>query len=306
MDPSQYGNIHVHIVYPSDRSAGLHLRAQLVSGGSTPVAEIFTNDQGVAKFTRVPIGEYHLIVTGERIEKADSGAFEVDRRKASQDLFITVHGSKSASGFPVGGLPSVATVDLKVPPEAQKEFDQANKAMASQAWAKAIQRLKRAISIYPQYAPVYNNMGVAYGRLNQSGEERAALEKAISLKDHFLPALVNLAKMSLREHDSARAESPLESALRAEPTNVETMTLIAESQLLNKHYDAAITTARNVHSMPHPNSPVVHYIAARALEHQNHPQDALSELRMFLIEEPTGARADHVREEIVQLKRAQH
>ena len=52
MDLSQFGNVHVHIVYTNDRSAGLHLRVRLVSGsGSTRVSENFTNDQGRTEFT---------------------------------------------------------------------------------------------------------------------------------------------------------------------------------------------------------------------------------------------------------------
>jgi hypothetical protein len=84
MDSSQFGNVHVHVVYSNDRSAGLQLRVRLMSGsGSTPVSENFTNEQGRTEFTGVPVGNYHVIVTGEGIEEADSGVFEVDRRKTS-------------------------------------------------------------------------------------------------------------------------------------------------------------------------------------------------------------------------------
>jgi tetratricopeptide (TPR) repeat protein len=306
MDPSQYGNVHVHVVYPSDRSAGLHLRVRLISGsGGTPISESFTNDQGRAEFTQVPIGQYHVIVTGDGIEDTDSGEFEIDRRKTSQDLFITVHSSESDTHSSAGRSSSVAAVDLSVPDGARKEFNEASKAMAGQEWTKAIERLKRAIAIYPQYAPAYNNMGVAYGRMNDPAQEREALEKAISLNDHFVPAFVNLAKLCLRERNSVRAETLLEKALRAEPSSAENMMLLAEAQLLNKHYAAAIASARDVHAIPHQNLAVVHYIAARAFERENRLQDALAELKIFLTEEPTGARADHVREEITKLKSAQ-
>jgi tetratricopeptide (TPR) repeat protein len=307
MDSSTIGNVHVHVIYPNDRAAGLHLRVRLMSGSSsTPVSENFTNDQGVTEFARIPVGEYHVIVTGEGIEDSDSGEFEIDRRKTSQDLFITVRSSESNTHSSAGGSSSVAAVDLNVPDSARKQFDEASKAMAGQDWTKAIQRLKRAVSIYPQYATAYNNMGVAYGHMNDPAHEREALEKAISLNDHFVAAFVNLAKLCLRERDSVRAETLLDSALRAEPTNVENMTLLAEAQLLNKHYDAAITSARNVHAIAHQNLAVVHYIAARAFERQNRSQDALAELQIFLTEEPKGARADHVREEIAQIQHTQH
>ena len=307
MDPGQFGNVHVHVVYADNRAAGLQLRVRLMSGsGSTPVTENFTDEQGRAEFSRVPIGQYHVIVTGEGIEETESEEFEVDRRKMSQDLFITVRSGREGDSNQMGpASSSVAAVDLNVPDNARKEFDEASKAMAGQEWAKAILRLKHAIALYPQYAPAYNNMGVAYGRMNDSAQEREALEKAISLNDHFVPAFVNLAKLSLRERDSVRAETLLESALRAEPSNAENMTLLAEAQLLNKHYEAAITSARSVHAIPHQKLAVVHYIAARAFEHENRLQDARAELQIFLIEEPTGARADDVREEIAKLKNGQ-
>ncbi len=306
-DPSQVGNVHVHVIYTNDRSAASQLRVRLMSGsGSTPVSENFTNDQGRTEFTRVPVGNYHVVVTGEGIEEADSGVFEVDRRKMSQDLYITVRRSNEANSNQMGpGSPSVAAVDLNVPDSARKEFDSAVKTMADQNWTKALQQLTRAVSLYPQYAVAYNNMGVVYGHLNDPAHEREALEKAIELNDHLVPALVNLAKLCFQDDNSARAETLLENASRAEINNVGTMTLLAQAQLLNKHFDAAIATAHNVHTMPHQNFALVHYIAARALERENRLQDALAELQVFLTEEPKGARADHVREEIVKLRNGQ-
>jgi Tfp pilus assembly protein PilF len=174
--------------------------------------------------------------------------------------------------------------------------------MSEQDWSKALQHLRRAIEIYPQYAMVYNNLGAVYGRLNDRQHEREAFQKAIEVDSHFAPGYVNLAKLSLQEQDPGRAESLLEKANQAERNNPETMTLLAQAQLLNKHYDAAVQTSREVHAMPHQNLAVIHYIAARAMERSNHPQDAVVELQTFLAEEPKGARADHVREEISQLQ----
>jgi len=60
-----------------------------------------------------------------------------------------------------------------------------------------------------------------------------------------------------------------------------------------------------VHAIPHQNLAVVHYIAARAFERENRLQEALAELQIFLTEESSGPRADHVREEIAKLKSGQ-
>jgi tetratricopeptide (TPR) repeat protein len=305
-DSGSSGNVHVHVVYADSRSAGQQLRVRLMSGsGSTPVTENFTNDQGRTEFIGIPIGNYHVAVSGEGIEEADSGMFELDRRKTSQDLFITVHSTESKAKGNAAGAPSVAAVDLNVPDSARKEFEQANEDMGRQDWTRAQQRLNLAISAYPQYAQAYNNLAAVYGHLNDRARERESLEKAVELNDHLVPALVNLAKLCFQDKNAPRAETLLESASRAEPSNAETMTLLAQAQLLNKHFDAAVATAHSVHSMPHQNFAVVHYIAARAFERENRLQDALAELQLFLTEEPKGARADHVREEVAQIQRTQ-
>lgn len=308
MDPSSVGNVRVHVVYPNDRGAAARLRVQLMSGSSsTPVAENFTTEQGTAEFSRVPVGDYHIVVSGEGIEQADSGQFEVDRRKMSQSIFITVHAvneSKASQGAP--GSQSVATVDLNIPDDARKEFDKGTRAMADQDWTSAQRRLSHAIELYPRYALAYSNLGLVYARMKDPAREREALEKAIELNNHMVPAMVNLAKMCFREGNSVRAESLMENAVRADPDNAEALTLLAQAQLLNKQYEAAVTSAHSVHSMPHPNLAVVHYIAARALEHENRPQEAIVELQTFLKEESSGTRADQVRKEIAQLRNAQH
>jgi len=303
-DYNQVGNLNVHVNYINDRAAESHFRVRLMTGsGSTPVAESFTDERGVVQFLRVFVGEYHIIVTGDGIREADSGAFEVDRRKATQDIFITVHPANEAATIQrSSGTSSFAVPDLNIPSKAHKEFEKGVRAMTDQDWNKAVQRLNRAIELYPQYAMAYNNLGLVYGRINDPAHEREALEKAIALDDHLVPALVNLAKLSLRDGNALRAESLLESAVRSEPTGVETLTLLAQAQLLDRRFDAAVGTAQKVHAMPHQNFAVVHYIAARAYERENRVPDAILELQIFLKEEPTGPRADQVRAELTRLQ----
>ena len=306
-DPSQTGNVRVRVIYRDDRSVGRNVRVRLMSGaGDETVADYFTTDQGTVEFNGVPLGDYHIRVSGEGIEEADSGEFEVDRRKMSQSIFITVHpvNASNANNVPAGSQ-SVAKVDLKVPDDARKEFDKATKAMAEHDWTSAQQRLSHAVELYPQYALAYNNLGLVYARMNDPMLERQALEKAISLDDHMVPAAVNLAKLSFREGSPLKAQSLLEGAIRADPNNAEALALLAQAQLLNKQYDAAIASAHTVHAMPHTNLAVVHYIAARALEHENRPQEAITELQVFLKEESAGARADQVRKEMAQIQKAQ-
>src|SRR5262249_20454040 len=151
---------------------------------------------------------------------------------------------------------------------ARKRFEKASQWMAKENWDKAKDELTAAVTIYPQYADAYNNLGVVYARLGDRVQERQALERAVTLNDHLAPAFVNLAKMDIREHNFPKAEVMLQKAATADPNDTDTLLLLANTQLMNHNYEQAISTCRKVHLMPHEKQTLVHVIAARALEVQ--------------------------------------
>ena len=295
------GNLRVHIQYSdNDHAAPKNLLVELIpSSGGMPVATGYTGDNGTVEFGRLKVGDYHVVVSGQGVEKTESDTFEVDSRKATQNKFVYVRSIQAKqSNATVGGTALVGAADLNVPSSANKEFQKATGAMARQDWKKAQEHLNKAIAIYPQYAAAFTNLGVVDGHLNDPAGERVALEQAISVNDHFAPAYFNLAVLCIRQNSYAEAETLLQKMAPLDPTNAKSLMLLANMQLLNQHFDAAIASAQRVHSLPHEQLALSHYIAARAYEHKNRPQEALAELQLFLKEEPQGPRADHVREEV--------
>jgi Tfp pilus assembly protein PilF len=303
-DPNTTGNVRVRVVFENGRrcSIAVHL-VLLASAGTSPVGQTFTNDECMAQFDDVPIGSYHVVASGDGIQNTDTGLFEVDSRKTSQFLYITVKESNQ-SGRPAvtSDSPTVALLDLNIPKKAMKDFEKATKLIATQSWGKAEEHLQKAIAIYPQFADAYNNLAVVYARTGEREKERKALEKAVSLNDHFAPAFVNFGKLDIFTHNFPEAETFLNKAAALQPNNAETLLLLANVQLMNQHFDDAITNCHKVHSMQHGTEQLVHYIAARALEHENRLQEAVDELRTFLSEEPSGPRADAARKEMAAVK----
>jgi tetratricopeptide (TPR) repeat protein len=141
-----------------------------------------------------------------------------------------------------------------------------------------------------------------YARMNDPAHEQEALQKAVSLDEHFAPACENLAKLYLRQKNFSQAEALLEKALSVDPNNGQSLTLMADTQYMEHHYDAAIATAERAHSLSNEHPSVVHYIAGKAYEQENRKDQALAEFQMFLKEEPTGPRADHVRSDIAKME----
>jgi tetratricopeptide (TPR) repeat protein len=304
---SGVGNLKVRVVYSDDRAVSGHARVQLMNSASNnSVNEQYTNDLGEVEFYSIDEGDYHIVVTGDGLQETDSGIFEVDGRKGSQSITIAVKriGEGARSGKPGG--PSVSAKQLKIPGDARSKYDEATLLMAKSDWPGAIGRLNQAVAIYPSYAEAYNNLAVAYARLGDWKQAREALEKATSADDHFAAAFVNLAHLDERRNDYEAGEKQLENAAALDPTNVETLTQLCRDQFLNKHYEAAVSTAQRVHAMPHNAFAVVHYIAARALQRENRISEAIAEFKTLLQEEPTGARADAVRKQLIELESRTH
>jgi len=296
-----YGNLNVRVTYTDGRAVNVRPLVQLV-GGAGPVAESYANDEGMVYFAQVERGVYHVRVTGQGIEDAESAIVEIDERKGAQSVFISVRRVGEGKPGPAAAGATVAAPDLKIPAKARKEFDKAGALLNQKEWQKAIERLKRALDLYPNYAAAYNNLAVAYGQLGDRLHEREALEHAISINDHFAAAFVNLASFYIKDHDLPQAETLLGKAAAVDPTNPETLTLLARVEFVEKHYDEVILNCQKVHALAHERYAMVHYIAARAFEHLNRLREAATELQTFLQEEPAGPRTADARKELASLE----
>jgi predicted Zn-dependent protease len=300
---NNYGNVHVRVLLGNDRNAGPYLKVELMEGSTdTVVATGYTNDIGETEFLGITIGDYHVVVSGDGIETTSGDTFEVDNRKVTQSQYISVRRLEDSGPKPVSAHSAVVSAaDLNVPVKARKELDKANESMAQHDWKKAKEHLDKALGIDPNYATAYNNLAVLYAKTDDATNEEQALKKAISLDPHFAPALLNYAKLSIRQKNFPQAQDLLQKEVAVDPDNPEALLLLAHSDYMNHQFEAAIANADKAHAASKDHASFVHYIAARAYQQENRPQDALAEFNLFLKEEPKGPRADFVRKVIATM-----
>jgi Flp pilus assembly protein TadD len=272
-------------------------------GHGGPVAEGTANDQCQVDFFNVPEGAYHLNVSAGNFAKADSGVISMTSGGPREFDVQVERPNELGRNYRMSGSAFVSASDLGVPGRARKEFDKASQLVAKQELVQAIQRLNKAISIYPDYPVAYNNLGVIYSRLGDSVREREALQKAISLNDHFALAYVNLGRMNIAAGDFPAAETELDKAATFDPTDPMTLILLSYAEFMNRRFDEAIATTRKAHEVGKPHS-FVHRVAARAFEKKRQGANAIAELELFLKEEPTGPLADAARKELQIVKTA--
>lgn len=195
----------------------------------------------------------------------------------------------------------VSTSDLGIPSRARREFDKAYELIGKQEFDQAIQKLNKAVVIYPGYAGAYNNLGVLYAWRGDQARERESLEKAIRLNDHFALAYLNLGRLNIATGDFPAAESLLDKAATFDATDSMTLILLTWAQFQQEHLDAAIVTSRKAHRLGNPHA-FVHWVAARALEKKNRGAEAAAELELYLQEEPAGPFGGAAREELQVVK----
>lgn len=288
-------SVRVHLASPDggcDTSARITL-----SGVAGPSFEGAENNHCDVEFLNVPQGSYRVGISSREFISADAGGdiFVSSGGPADFDVRLRRTSTSDYTGMSTSAF--VSASDLAIPARARKQFDQASQLLRRQEFKDAIQKLEKAIRIYPQYAVAYNNLAVIYSKLGDRNRENEALQKAISLKPDFALAYLNLGRMNIKANDTPSAESAFTRAADLNPTDPVTLILLSYSEFLDKRFDAAIETSHKAHQLQQPHA-FAHRVAARALEVQKQGANAIAELQMFLKEEPDGPRADAARHEI--------
>lgn len=284
---------------PCDSSTRVALNRSM--GGA--LAESLVNGKCVAEFFAVPSGRYQVTVSGADATNADGGEIEVNP-SVNRDLEVRArHTEKPGPSYWTAAASFISAADLGVPSNAAKEFEKADHLIAKQEWTKATERLHKGLAIYPKSAAGYNNLGALYSYLGYNTEAREALQKAIALDDRLAPAYINLGRLSFLEKDFPNAESLLTRAISLAPAqSADELFLLAYAQLTDHHLDEAIHTSREGHAEKLNHHASLHLLTANAYEQQNRINDCISELQLYLNEEPNGSSAEKVRQALATLQ----
>jgi tetratricopeptide (TPR) repeat protein len=289
-------HVRMRVAVPNnDCTQPAHVR---LTGSNGYTTEANTDDHCEVEFESIPSGTYQVSVSGQNFATSESTfAFS----NASADLEMRVTRLNNPEHVEATAVPLVSATDLAIPSKAQQKLAKAQALSDHHDYKKAIQTLKEAIAIYPDYAAAYNNLGVAYGRLGDRDKERDALQHAIRINDHFAQAHANLARMDMSASDFAGAEAEFTKAALYDPANAMTLSLLTYAEFMNHHFEQAIATSRQAHALPASHA-YVHQVAAQIYEQMNDGVHAIAELEQFLMEDPSGERAEMVRKELARVR----
>lgn len=93
---------------------------------------------------------------------------------------------------PAPGLVNVNDIDLRVSPKAKEAYDSAITLLQSEQFDKALEPLKLAISLQPDYFHAHNDLGVLYMKLNRLDEAAETLRQTIKINGKIYIPQLNL------------------------------------------------------------------------------------------------------------------
>jgi len=276
-----------------DFATNMQIRVQLQDPTAGTLQELAPGSDGQLRMMVCKNSVYRIRVTGPTIEEAIVDSVQPGR---GDNLVTVVLHRKLTKEERKAKTGTVSAQQLRVPQKAQKQLEKGDAALKKGQLAEAEKLYARAVSLYPRFEQAENNLGIVLMQEGKKAEGRAAFEHSVALNPMYAPAQINLAKIAFDEKRFADANKLARLALASEPMNTSGLFIAAESAFFKGDYAETVSYANTLHSLPHSQYGLVHFLAAKSLEAEHHPDAALREYQAFLEEDPNDPNAKRARE----------
>ena len=296
--------IHGLVLLPSSRSAGAGVQVQLLAAGGGISQEITTDSTGKFSFPSVSPVHYEIRAHLPGYIDADSGDIDMSM-SSSQYIVLALRADPRAPNVPpegAGGMISALPSDM--PEAAKTAFNEGFAIVTSgKDLDKAIPSFKKAIDLYPKYAPSYLMLGTVYAHTNHPDEAIAPLQKAIELDPKKDDAYTQLGTIYNGQKKFPEAEQNLSKAVELAPTSFD-----AQYQLGRTYYAMQKPADAQQHLsaalQANPKSAEAHIVMANVMLRLRNAEAALKEYQTGVDLDPQGPMADGARQMIAKIQAA--
>ncbi|MBI1766730.1 MAG: tetratricopeptide repeat protein [Acidobacteria bacterium] len=188
--------------------------------------------------------------------------------------------------------PGVAEADAQAPATARAAYEAAQKEAAAGRAEPALSEFTRALTLYPRYLRVLDDLGLLYLKLNRLDEAAAAFTQAISISTRFHLPRLHLGLVRNRQGRYGEAVMVLNELVKDQPTLGQARVLLADGLLVSKQFDEAEQQLRaglQDETLERSTRADAYVKLGRALSGQERYQAALSELEKAVALEPESA-----------------
>jgi len=214
------------IFLPNGAPPQRQIRFTLTTDDGMRTEIYFTDSNGRISLLRMN-GPYRITVETDGVT---FGTTTASFNPVHAGNYITVHLNPPATApaTPPGTV-NVNEIEQQISPKAREAYESATKLLAAGQYEQAIEPLRRAVALQPNYFRAYNDLGVAYLKLNQLDQAAEAFRRAIEINDQDYRPQLNLGITLNRQGKSGEAAGVLSKLRRARPELAEARTPLIEA-----------------------------------------------------------------------------
>lgn len=274
-----------------------------ITGGMGQTLFTWTDDNGQFIFRRLAGGTYFLTVdAGPEFHTANETVDIYTRSSGSSitvPVFVQLRYKNSAEAEKTG---TVNAALAGVPKNALKEYEKAQRAAREGDGKRAVESLKKAVELYPDFMLAYNDLGLAYFRLNQLEEAAEALRKAIKLAPDNVTPVLNYGIVLFYQKQYPQAEEQLRAVIKKRETSPKAHLFLGRSLIRQSKLAEAETSLRRAVEIGGPDVNEGYRILGGIYMETGDNKRAVEALEKYLALEPNAKDADAVRQILAKLR----
>jgi Tfp pilus assembly protein PilF len=297
--------IEGRLYYPSGRNVDKRFKVHLESirGG-----DFFTmaDDTGAFSFRRVGAGSYVVTVEvgkdfepiTERVDVSDGTSARGSMIGRTYNLQIQLRPKQSGTVRP--GTINAALAN--VPKSAIELYDKALESEQKNEDNKALDQLRQAVEMYPDFALAFNEMALIYQRTKQMDKAVDALAAAVRVAPEVFELRLNYGIVLSKLGKYSEAEPELKKAIQLKDTS--TLAHLFHSKVLIqlKNLSQAETELQTIIKLGGNEVPIAYRYLGALYKEQGKKEEAIAALEKYLQLDPKVKDAESIRQIIKELR----
>jgi Flp pilus assembly protein TadD len=263
----------------------------------------YTDNQGLFEIRNLPVGNYTLEVEPDKL-RFENTAEHIEVYKGSS-LFVTIalrEKARADKSKPATNVVSAAELTQTVPNKARKEFDRANAFLKQGKREEAVDHLRKAIALFPQYLMAHNDLGAQLLEQGLFDEAEREFQRAIEIDPKAFNPQLNLGIVLVRQQRFAEASNVLRKALVLESTSASAKFFLGLSLLGQEDYSGAESELKAAYALGGSQYALALFHLGEVYMNRGERALALQAFEAYLREVPNATNADQTRKLIALLR----
>lgn len=296
------GTIAGRVVLPSGQPVNGRVRIT-ISTMTNPGMTLYTDTNGGFGFRGLGEAVYTLEAQGDpSIYEAVTQEVRLIRGTHVRLIINLKEKSRATDSRPVGNVVSLAELEQKVPGPAKKEFQKATSLVKEGKIEQAIERFKKAISIFSDYLMARNDLGVQYLNLKRTAEAAEQFEAAVAINEKAFNPRLNLGISRIAQKRYIEAMEQLNHALSIDSSSPAAHLYLGIASVETDDLEAAERELALAQSLGDQTYSLSHFFKAQVHLKKGERAEAISELNAYIEKAPQGEYAARARTLLEQLK----